>query len=155
MTGNSPPSSPAIVAEWLARLEANGYRLTAPRRAIVEIIALSQHVLTPIDIFGQAKPNYARLGLVTVYRTLEKLEELDLVQRVHQPSGCQAFIGASSGHQHLLICNICGRVKIFNGEDDHIEILMSQVGKVCSYRVQSHWLQLFGVCEHCQEMSAT
>jgi Fe2+ or Zn2+ uptake regulation protein len=155
MTGNSTPSPPSIITEWLARLEANGYRLTAPRRAIVEIIAHSQHVLTPIDIFERARPNDARLGLVTVYRTLEKLEELELVQRVHQLSGCQAFIGAFSGHQHLLICQICGRVNYFSGEDDQIEILMLHVGKVCGYQVRSHWLQLFGVCEHCQEINAT
>jgi Fe2+ or Zn2+ uptake regulation protein len=150
MSENKLSSSQDIVAEWLCRLEANGYRLTAPRRVVVEIIALSQHVLTPFDIFAQAKPHYSKLGLVSVYRTLEKLEELDLVQRVHQPSGCQAFIAAFSGHQHLLICQGCGRVEFFNGEDDSIEILMSRVGEVCGYQVQSHWLQLFGVCEHCQ-----
>lgn len=155
MTGFTPPSSPALIAEWLRRLEANGYRLTAPRRAVVEIIALSRHVLTPMDIFEQARPHHARLGLVTVYRTLEKLEELELVQRVHRPSGCQAFIAAFSGHQHLLICQGCGRVEFFNGEDDHIESLMSHVGEACGYQVQSHWLQLFGVCEHCQEDGAT
>ena len=148
-------SPQAIIAEWLAHLEANGYRLTAPRRAVVEIIALSQHVLTPMDIFEQARPNYSRLGLVTVYRTLEKLEELELVQRVHQPSGCQAFIAAFSGHQHMLICQGCGRVEFFSGEEDSIETLMSHVGEACGYQVQSHWLQLFGVCEHCQEDNAT
>jgi Fur family transcriptional regulator, ferric uptake regulator len=148
-------SPQAIVAEWLAHLEANGYRPTAPRRAVVEIIALSQHVLTPLDIFEQARPNHSRLGLVTVYRTLEKLEELELVQRVHQPSGCQAFIAAFSGHQHMLICQGCGRVEFFSGEDDKVETLMSHVGEACGYQVQSHWLQLFGICEHCQGDNAT
>jgi Fe2+ or Zn2+ uptake regulation protein len=92
---------------------------------------------------------------VTVYRTLEKLEELELVQRVHQPSGCQAFIAAFSGHQHMLICQGCGRVEFFSGEQDMIETLMLQVGKACGYQVQSHWLQLFGICEHCQAREAT
>ena len=155
MTENISHPSRALVAECLSRLEANGYRLTAPRRAVVEIIALSQHVLTPIDIFEQARPNHARLGLVTVYRTLEKLEELELVQRVHQPSGCQAFIAAFSGHQHILICQGCGRVEFFSGEEDQIETLMSHVGQACGYQVQSHWLQLFGVCRQCQDINAT
>ena len=155
MTEKNPQSSYAIVADWLAQLEAKGYRLTAPRRAVVAIVALSQHVLTPFDIFEQAKPNHSKLGLVTVYRTLEKLEELDLVQRVHQPSGCQAFIAAFSGHQHMLICQGCGRVEFFSGDDDQIEILMSHVGQACGYQMQSHWLQLFGVCKHCQGQEAT
>jgi Fur family ferric uptake transcriptional regulator len=155
MTEKKTQPSYAIVANWLAQLEAKGYRLTAPRRAVVEIVALSQHVLTPFDIFEQAKPNHSKLGLVTVYRTLEKLEELDLVQRVHQPSGCQAFIAAFSGHQHMLICQGCGRVEFFSGDDDRIEVLMSHVGEACGYRVQSHWLQLFGVCKNCQGQEAT
>lgn len=155
MTEKNPQSSYAIVADWLGQLEAKGYRSTAPRRAVVEIVALSQHVLTPFDIFEQAKPNHSKLGLVTVYRTLEKLEELDLVQRVHQPSGCQAFIAAFSGHQHMLICQGCGRVEFFSGDDDQIEILMSHVGEACGYHVQSHWLQLFGVCKNCQGQEAT
>ncbi len=155
MTEKNLQSSYAIVADWLRQLEAKGYRLTAPRRAVVEIVALSQQVLTPFDIFEQAKPTYSKLGLVTVYRTLDKLEELDLVQRVHQPSGCQAFIAAFSGHQHMLICQGCGRVEFFSGDNDQIEILMSHVGEACGYQVQSHWLQLFGVCKHCQGQEAT
>lgn len=155
MTEKKTQSSYAIVADWLRQLEAKGYRSTAPRRAVVEIVALSQHVLTPFDIFELAKPNHSKLGLVTVYRTLEKLEELDLVQRVHRPSGCQAFIAAFSGHQHILICQGCGRVEFFSGDDDQIEILMSHVGEACGYQVHSHWLQLFGVCKNCQGQEAT
>ena len=64
--------------EWLARLEANGYRLTAPRRAVVETIAASQLLLTPLDVYDQTRPRYPGLGLVTVYRTIDKLEEMGL-----------------------------------------------------------------------------
>jgi Fur family transcriptional regulator, ferric uptake regulator len=136
--------------EWLDRLQANGYRLTAPRRAVVETIALSQHVLSPFDVFEQARRSYPKLGLVTVYRTIEKLAELDLIQRVHQPSGCQAFIAACSGHQHMLICQNCGRVEFFSGDSEGMERLMSEVSRLSGYRIGNHWLQLFGVCESCQ-----
>jgi len=155
MSQNAPYQNQNIAGDWLARLTANGYRATAPRRAVVEIIAVSRHVLTPLDVFEQARPNHSKLGLVTVYRTLEKLEELNLIQRVHRPSGCQAFIAAFSGHQHMLICQGCGRVEFFSGADDKIEILMSQVGEERGYQVQSHWLQLFGMCEHCRDIDAT
>ena len=143
------------VNEWLARLQDNGYRLTAPRRAVVETIANSQLLLTPLDVYARARPRYPRLGLVTVYRTLEKLEELRLIQRVHRPSGCQGFIASQAGHQHLLICQECGRVEYFNGETDRMDIIMSQVGTESGYQVQSHWLQLFGVCRLCQENQPT
>ncbi len=136
--------------EWLNLLQSNGYRLTKPRRAVVGTIAESLYVLSPFDVFERARREYPRLGLVTVYRTIEKLEELELVQRVHQPSGCQAFIAASSGHQHLLICQACGRVEYFSGDSGLIEPLMHQVGRESGYQIGDHWLQLFGECQGCQ-----
>jgi Fur family transcriptional regulator, ferric uptake regulator len=147
---NQPSSQ---VHEWLKCLANNGYRLTAPRRAVVEIIAGSQHVLTPYEVFVRARRRYPSLGLVTVYRTVEKLEELDLIQRVHRPSGCQAFITAFSGHEHLLICDDCGRVEFFEGDD--IDPLMDKVGKKSGFQVHGHWLQLFGKCDDCQGNGAS
>jgi Fe2+ or Zn2+ uptake regulation protein len=117
---------------------------------VVETIALSQHVLTPFDVFEKARRRYPRLGLVTVYRTLEKLEDLELVQRVHRPSGCQAFIAAFSGHQHLLICQSCGRVEFFSGDSERMDALISAVGEESGYQICGHWLQLFGLCAGCR-----
>jgi len=140
-------------AEWLAALQDNGYRLTAPRRAVVEIVASSQHALNPFEVFELARQHYPRLGLVTVYRTLEKLEEIGKIQRVHQPSGCQAFITAFTGHQHLLICRACGKVAFFKGDEDKIDSLIHAVGKENGYEIDEHWLQFFGLCLNCQAVS--
>jgi Fur family transcriptional regulator, ferric uptake regulator len=140
---------PAI-EEWLERLHENGYRLTAPRQAVVEVIASSQRVINPLEVFSQARQRYPGLGLVTVYRTIEKLEELHLVQRVHQPSGCQGFVAAFSGHQHLLICQECGLVEFFSGENEKIEGWTAALEQESGYSIQEHWLQLFGVCAACQ-----
>jgi Fur family ferric uptake transcriptional regulator len=136
---------------WLERLHANGYRLTAPRQAVVEILASSQRVLSPMDVYELARAHYSGLGLVTVYRTIEKLEELDLLQRVHQPSGCQGFVASFSGHQHLLICQRCGQVEYFGGDHESISQLMADVGQKSGYQIKDHWLQLFGICVNCQE----
>jgi len=136
---------------WLDCLQENGYRITDPRRAVVETIASSQQALNPFDVFERARSKYPRLGLVTVYRTLEKLEELGLIQRVHSPSGCQAFVSAFSGHQHLLICQRCGRVEFFSGDLEKMDSLMQAVGERSGYQIHNHWLQLFGLCAACQE----
>jgi len=144
------PSQSNLAQDWMERLQASGYRLTRPRQAVVEIIAQSDYVLSPFDVFEKARLRHPRLGLVTVYRTLEKLEELKLIQRVHRPSDCQAFIAARPGHQHLLICRSCGRAEYFSGDSDWVEPLMSRVGRDLGYAVEAHWLQLFGVCERCR-----
>jgi Fe2+ or Zn2+ uptake regulation protein len=138
------------IEEWLNCLQSNGYRLTAPRKAIVKTIAISPRVLNPFEVFELARAIYPKIGLVTVYRTIEKLEELDLIQRVHQPTGCQAFISAFSGHQHLLICQTCGQVDFFSGETEEMETLMADIGETSGYKINNHWLQLFGTCQDCQ-----
>jgi Fe2+ or Zn2+ uptake regulation protein len=135
---------------WLNRLQENGYRLTEARRAVVEIIQKSTRALTPVEVFDQARQKYRALGLVSVYRTLEKLEELHLIQRVHQPQGCQAFIAESKGHEHLLLCQNCGRVTFFEGDD--LNALMSAISKKTGYQIREHWLQLFGICQACQRI---
>ncbi len=133
---------------WLDQLNENGYRLTKARRAVVETIAKSARALTPLQVFDAARKTDRALGLVSVYRTLEKLEELHLVQRVHQPGGCQAFIAAGKGHQHMLLCQRCGRVTFFEGDD--LDKLIRSLSTRTGYKIREHWLQLFGLCRSCQ-----
>jgi Fur family ferric uptake transcriptional regulator len=133
---------------WLQKLLESGYRLTDSRRTVVEIVARSERALTPLEIFDLTRARHAGLGLVTVYRTLDKLEELHLIQRVHQPGGCQAFIAAFTGHQHLILCSQCGRVQFFDG--DNLEGLFQAIGQETGYQVRDHWLQLFGLCAGCR-----
>ncbi len=133
---------------WLDSLKASGYRLTNPRRAVVETLANSQRALNATEIYDLAREQYPSLGLVSVYRTLEKLEEIDLIQRVHHPDGCQAFIAGFTGHQHLLICQDCGRTEFFDGDD--LASLLARVEKESNYQIREHWLQLFGLCSKCK-----
>jgi Fe2+ or Zn2+ uptake regulation protein len=133
---------------WLSQLQEHGYRLTDARRAVVDVIQKSKYALTPVQVFDSARKRYAALGLVTVYRTLEKLEELHLIQRVHQPQGCQAFVAASHGHEHLLLCQNCGQVTFFEGDD--LDVLIAAISSKTGYQIQDHWLQLFGLCQACK-----
>jgi Fe2+ or Zn2+ uptake regulation protein len=141
--------SPATLSEeWLTKLKNNGYRLTDARKAVVETIAVTTHALTPVEVFDQARESCPGMGLVTVYRTLEKLEELGLIQRVHQEQGCQAFLRAGVGHQHLLICERCGRAVLFDG--DNLEKLFTQITQKTGFIIKDHWLQVSGICAKCQ-----
>lgn len=133
---------------WLTQLQENGYRLTGARRAVVETVQKSTRALTPLQVYDMARKKYRALGLVTVYRTLEKLEELHIIQRVHQPQGCQAFITASSGHEHLLLCNNCGKANLFAGDD--LDGLIKSIARKTGYQINEHWLQLFGLCQDCR-----
>jgi Fe2+ or Zn2+ uptake regulation protein len=138
---------------WEDILEQNGYRLTKPLTAVIGVMAASTRALSPMEVFDTARESYPKLGLVTVYRSLEKLEEIGLVQRVHQPDECSSYIAARAGHQHLLICQSCGLTRYFSG--DNLETLISAVEQETGFAIQAHWLQLFGLCENCQSARAS
>jgi Fe2+ or Zn2+ uptake regulation protein len=138
-----------ITNDWLARLQESGYRLTAPLRTIVAILAGSARALSPIEVYDLGRKEYPRLGLVTVYRTLEKLEELGLVQRVHQPGGCHMLLRAAQGHEHLLLCTACGHAETFSGDD--LTGLIDAIAGRSGYHIREHWLQLFGLCTVCRQ----
>jgi Fur family ferric uptake transcriptional regulator len=146
--------SSAATNRWIDKLQENGYRLTGARRAVVETIANSRYTLNPMEVYQRARKLHKKLGLVTVYRTIEKLEQMQLIQRVHRPSDCQAFIASPPGHKHLLICENCGRVDYFNGDPAAMEQFVARVGSRSGYKIQNHWLQLFGRCADCQEKTS-
>ena len=145
---NSP--SPTQV-EWQRVLSQNGFRITQPRRVILEVIAGSNRPLTPIEIYDQARTAVPSIGLVTVYRTIDRLADLNLVERVHQSNNCQTIFRATQAHRHLLICSSCGDSAYFDGLD--VEERFSQIGESLGYQVTHHWLQLEGLCRKCQNRS--
>lgn len=138
------------IDSWVIILKEHGYRITAPRRVVLETLASSEYAITPIDIYDEGRKKIENLGLVTVYRTLEKMEELGLVLRVHQAENCQAFVAGVEGHEHILICENCGKVVYFKG--DEFDQLAKRVAEQTKFLIKDHWLQYFGLCEDCQNL---
>jgi Fe2+ or Zn2+ uptake regulation protein len=135
---------------WLDLVEQNGGRLTAPRKAIVELLVNSNHALGPIEIYDLVRKQNPKVGLVTVYRTLELLGRLGLVERIHLPDGCHMIMRAARGHEHVVLCTRCGRAEYFPGED--ISDWIDHISRESGFTIQSHWLQLQGLCEDCQKI---
>ncbi len=144
----SASSAEERMARWHSALQAHGYRLTPARRAVLRVLAESDRALDATQIFDLARRQAPRLGLVTVYRTLETLQALGLVQRVHCSAQCTSYVAAEPGHQHLLVCHRCGRVWYFGGDD--LDDLMQTVAGESGFVVEDHWLQLVGLCADCQ-----
>lgn len=133
---------------WSQIINKSGYRITGARQMIVEIILESDRALTPTDIFIAARKRGNQMGLVTVYRTLEKLEEINLITRIHQANGCHAYLRAFDGYEHIMLCTHCGQVVYFTGDD--LTNLIERVARQSGYRIQEHWLQFHGLCPDCQ-----
>lgn len=138
------------MTEWEQCLADAGCRITASRRAVMHVLMEADAPLSPQEVLEQAQAIHRKLGLVTVYRTLSLLSDLNLVRRAHREDGCHGYLIASPGHRHALICRICGRAVEFPGEDD-LHGLIERVEVDTGYRVDDHLLQLFGLCPACQE----
>jgi Fur family ferric uptake transcriptional regulator len=134
--------------EWLVALRINGYRLTPPLRVLVELLANSSNALEAADLYDLARREYPRLGLVTVYRTLDKLQELSLVRRIHQENGCHLYLRAARGHEHVLLCSGCRRAVYISGDD--LSELSDEITRRTGFTIQEHWLQFLGLCADCQ-----
>jgi Fur family ferric uptake transcriptional regulator len=144
----SDESLSSILSEqWLEALQVSGYRLTTPLRVLVKVLVSTDRALEPAELFDLGRQEYPRLGLVTVYRTLEKLQELGLVQRIHQPYACHRYLRAAHGHEHVLLCSKCGRAIHFSGDD--LTTLSDELALRTGFRIQEHWLQLLGLCADC------
>lgn len=139
----------SINQTWIKTLQEKGFRITKPLRIITNILATSDTILNPTQVYEEAKESYPKIGLVTVYRTMEKLEAAGLIERVHMPDGCQSFFHSAEGHQHLLICTSCAKAEYFEG--DNLTALFNRTGESLGYQISDHWLQLFGLCQACQK----
>jgi len=137
------------VRGWEERLAGAGYRITVPRRAVMEVLQRAEAPLSPQEILARGEDVHPGLGLTTVYRTVTLLSDLDLVRRVHRSDGCHGYVAASPGHRHHVVCRRCGRAAEFPGSED-LSALILQVERSTDYRVEDHLLQLFGLCPRCQ-----
>jgi Fur family ferric uptake transcriptional regulator len=135
---------------WEEQLAGAGFRITVPRRAVMEVLQGADAPLSPQDILEQGEAIHPELGLTTVYRTVALLMDLDLVRRVHRSNGCRGYVAASPGHRHHVVCQRCGRTVEFPGARD-LTALIERVEERTDYRVEGHLLQLFGLCPACQE----
>ena len=133
--------------EMARALRASGHRLTQPRLAVLRVLQNSDAGLNPEEICQQGREICASLGLVTVYRTLDLLTELGLVRRVHSDHHCQRYACAGTD-RHYLVCDGCHRVVEFPCAG--LEELIERVGAQTGYAVQSHLLELSGLCPECQ-----
>lgn len=132
----------------VAAFEGAGYRLTSPRRALAGLIAGRGDHFTAEALLRESRRRRLGLGRATIFRSLEVLAELGIVERLDLPTGEHAFVACERAHHHHVVCSSCGRAI---GVSDHgLEIVAAAIGRETGYRVDTHRLELFGLCPDCQ-----
>ncbi|WP_338747981.1 Fur family transcriptional regulator [Janibacter alittae] len=88
-----------------------------------------------------------KIGLATVYRTLQTMVEEDIVDQLRTDDGEQIFRRCSTGHHHHLVCRDCGRTVEVEGPT--VERWADRVAAEHGFTQVAHTLELFGRCADC------
>lgn len=141
-THHAPKDRRLTVA--LDHLKEKDVRLTAPRRAILEILAKTLVPLSSEEIFSRLK----KVDLVTVYRSLTTLEEIGLLRRHDFGDTVKRYELSEEGHHHHFIrCRSCGNVEAFEGCE--FESAISKTLERKGYRMIHHTLDVQALCADC------
>jgi Fur family transcriptional regulator, ferric uptake regulator len=141
-------------ASWsdhaLDALERAGYRSSQPRTEVVEALGQLGCGATAKEIADRLRKGGSGVGIASVYRTLELLDKLRLVQRFEVGDGGARYEPALPGgdHHHHIVCDTCGLVASF--EDEALERAIHSLSRRVDFDIDAHDVTLRGECPGCR-----
>lgn len=124
-----------------------GINFTSQRKLIAETLFKSSRHLRAEELYQLVHKKNPKIGLATVYRTLQIMKDRGLIEKRDFGDGCSRYEDSKVMHHDHLICLKCSRVIEF--DEPTIETLQMEVAKKNRFKVLSHRLELFGYCNHC------
>lgn len=133
-----------------AALRDAGFRAGGARSAVLELLAAQSCCASAQEIHDTLRVGGRSVGIASVYRVLDVLAELRLVQRVDVGDGIARFEPAlpDGDHHHHVVCDDCGKVEPFS--DPSLETAIARASKRLGYSVDAHEVVLRGECGDCR-----
>lgn len=135
-------------------LREKGLKVTTQRLAVLTVLSQKPDShLTAEEIYDLVRVSNPEIGLATVYRTIQMLLELKIVDRIYLDDGYvryelgHVYEDEDSHHHHHLICIKCGRVMSFQG--DLLEDFEKRIEEKAGFQIQDHDVKLYGYCTDC------
>ena len=120
---------------------------------MVRLIADRKVRFTAADLEEDVASATPAVGRATVFRTLELLLSLGLVERVHtEGERRDAYVVAEGLHHHHLVCSQCGVVTEVMG--CMVDDLVSSLAQAADFQVEGHWMEIVGLCSRCREAAS-
>lgn len=143
-------SAPTWTAHALEGLRTAGLRSGGARRTVVDHLGRQSCCRSAQEIFDGVRAEGGRVGIASVYRVLDTLADLHLVQRVDIGDGIARYepAQADGDHHHHLVCDDCGRVEPFS--DTSLERALEHVAGRLGYAMEQHEVVLHGACGDCR-----
>ena len=130
----------------LRQLSERGFRETDARRAIVETVLGKDGQFNARQLHEELKR--WGVGRATVFRTLDLLVELGVLNRLHTDDRCSSYIVCADQHHHHLVCERCSAVQEIS--DARVERAVRAMAVESGFRAREHHLEIVGVCGTCQ-----
>lgn len=135
-------------------LRKHGLKVTSQRLLVLDIVASHPDAhLTAEEIHDLARENGPEIGLATIYRTVQVLTELHVINKVNFDDGLTRYElneedAAPRHRHHHAICRGCG--KVYSLRADLLDALEKQVMESVGFLVTDHEVKLYGLCRECQ-----
>jgi Fur family transcriptional regulator, ferric uptake regulator len=133
-----------------------GYRSTDARKGVIDLLRKTNLCLTADEIHVRLRELGRRVGLATVYRTVNLLSEAGAIKRIDAGSGSAHFEAVEQSeaeHHHHIICSACNRVlkyaQFSTEELDLMKRTERSLEKRFGYRITGHRIYFEGVCPEC------
>ncbi|MBI1881661.1 MAG: transcriptional repressor [Chloroflexi bacterium] len=133
----------------IEELQSRGMRVTPQRAIIFEAIEKLEGHITAEEIFEQVQKVNPYVSLATVYRTLELLMELNLINQTNFGRSQTYFALKDHGPHHHLVCSECGYIEEFS--DTIFDPIRTELDQQYGFQAHTDHLSIFGICKKCRE----
>jgi len=137
-----------VVQDSIRVLQAQGYKVTKPRKQVLEILEQAQKPVSPYDIQGFLRQKGKHLNHVTIYRILDLLCRLNLAHRVLSSGGfVKCALGDIEGCHRFMVCRHCGVIQEF--ADKELCQRENKVAQNFGFHTEHHLSESSGLCSNC------
>lgn len=133
--------------EVTALLREKGFKVTPQRLAIYNVLSNTTEHPSAEMIFSKLQEFYPTMSLATVYKTIEILKEIELVQILNVGEESFRYDANTDTHPHVR-CMVCNRVDDIYGVDESAYV--KQISEKTAYRLSGQQFYFYGVCPECQ-----
>ncbi len=140
----------SLLVKFKDILKHNSLKFTKQREVVLKTMYNNDEHFSPESLYMLIKKTYPKLnvGIATVYRTLNLLEDSNIVTSLSFGSSGKKFELGNKPHHDHMICKMCDEIIEF--EDNAIEKRQEEIAKKYGFKLTSHLMQLYGICKKCQ-----
>ncbi|MDX1809399.1 MAG: transcriptional repressor [Sulfurospirillaceae bacterium] len=144
-----------LIEEFKDVLKKNLLKFTRQREIVIQTLYNFPEHFSPEELYMLIKSNHPKLniGIATIYRTLNLLEDSNIVTSLSFGQAGKKFELANKPHHDHLICKNCGLIIEF--EDKDIEKKQEKIAETNGFKLTGHIMQLYGICTKCLSRTKT